>query len=108
MDNLRVYPVGNLLVLDIDYAQQTGRRKYVGRDEVRAWDASKLPDAPCHMQYNEFLEPGDRAIPHCAYPAQQQAAIVPNTSYYRKALARGDLAPADAATAAACGVTFTA
>ena len=107
MQNLRVYPVGNLLLLDTEYAQQTGRRRYVGRGEVKAWTEAELPEgAPRHLSYNEFLEPGQKAIPHSAFPAQPEPAIEPNTSYYRKAVARGDLAPADAATAAACGVVF--
>ena len=108
LETLRVLPVGNLLVLDIEYAAQTGKRRYIGRDEVRAWKAEELPaGVPCHMQYNEFLEPGHKPIPHSAYPAHGRAEEVKSTGYYRKAVAKGDLAPADAATAAECGVQFT-
>lgn len=108
MDTLKVYSVGSILVLDIDYAQQAGgRRKYVGRYEVPSWDIGALPpDAPRHIHYNEFLEPGQKAVPHVGYPALSAPAEVPNTSYYRKAIVKGDLRPADAATAAECGVEF--
>lgn len=104
---LRVFPNGNILVLDIDFATQTGRRAYIGRQATSAWTVEELPqDAPRHESSNEFLEPGQQPVPHVAFPTTGRAASVPNVPYYRKAVADGDLLPADAATARECGVAF--
>lgn len=104
---LRVLPHGNILVLDTEFASQTGRRAYIGRQAVSAWTVEELPqDAPRHESSNEFLEPGQAPVPHVAFPATGRAVAVPNVPYYRKAVADGDLLPADAATARECGVAF--
>jgi hypothetical protein len=92
------------LVLDIDHMNATGRRRYVGRAVVQGWSEDDLPDdCPAHMQANQFLEPGQKPIPHTAYPLSG-AEAVPITTYYTKALTQGDLLPADHISAAAAGV----
>lgn len=108
--SLRVLARGGILVLDVDYASAArtrGQRAYVGRRTVKSWDAAALPaDCPVHLHSNEFLESGQQAIPHCAYPKRSAPVIVDNNSYYRKQVAQGSLWAADETTALACGVKF--
>jgi len=107
MDALTVMARGNILVLDVEHAKSGGRRAYIGRTIVRAWDEKDLPpDCPRHLSYNEFLEPGNDRMPHSAFPSSGNAVEVPNDSYHRKAVAKGALWPADTATAVVCGVMF--
>ena len=104
---LRVLPAKDILVLNIEFASSTGSRKYVGRQAIPAWSLDELPqDCPRHEASAEFVNPGDKRTPHFAFPVTGAPEIVPNISYYRKALAKGDLLPADAQTARECGVTF--
>lgn len=110
METLNVLSRGGILVLDVDYAQAAptrGQRAYVGRRTVRAWKVKDLPEGcPRHVHDNEFLEPGQAHIPHCAFPSRKHPVAVPNTNYYRKQVKAGSLWPADEATALACGVAF--
>lgn len=111
MDNsLRVFARGGLLVLDKAYAEAAptrGQRAYVGRRTVRAWKLDELPTGcPRHIQTNEFMEFGDKQIPHSAYPRLDKPVAVPNDSYYRKQVQKGALWAADEETAALCGVRF--
>ena len=107
MDTLKVLARAGLLVLDVEHAKVGGHRAYVGRRTVRAWKLDDLPEGvPRHEHHNEFLENGQSAIPHCAYPATSFPAEVANTSYYRKLVKKGALWPFDEPTALACGVAF--
>lgn len=110
-DTLRVLARGNLLVLDVAYAEASGtrgQRAYVGRQSVRAWTLDELPKGcPRHEAHNEFLERGnDKRIPHAAYPSLGSAVEVPANNYYRKQVRIGALWPADEATAKECGARF--
>lgn len=92
------------LVLDIEHMNATGRRRYVGRGAVMAWQEKDLPDnCPAHIQVNEFLEPGQKPIPHAAYPLEGVESV-PEISFYIKALQRGDLLPGDHISAAHAGI----
>lgn len=111
MNKLRVLARGDCLILDAAYSQATGRRRYIGRTEVAAWKEEDLPaDAPKFVADNSFLSPGDKPIPHFAYPKNGLVADVPNDaqfgSYFRKAVKTGGLWPADLDTAKECGVKF--
>lgn len=103
---IKVLARGDILVLDVDYAKATGARKYVGRDTVTAWKEEELPaGCPRHLQANEFLEPGQPALPHTAYPATAEPQTVALMTHARD-VRRGDLIPADKASADLCGVAF--
>jgi len=104
---LRVLPASDKLVLNIEHAQATGQRRYVGRNAIPAWELSDLPqDCPRHEASADLLNPGDRKMPHYAFPESGSPEVVPNIPYYRKCVAKGDLIPADEATARECGVAF--
>jgi len=106
---LRVLAHGKILVLDVEATKQRGgRRTYVGRDEHFAWKAEEIPEGvPCHMHSNDFLEPGDKPIPHCWYPARTEPDTVPASRDYLKPLKQGALLPADEATARFAGLPWT-
>ena len=108
--SLRVLARGGILVIDVDHASAAttrGQRKYVGRKSVKAWKEEDLPEGcPRHLHSNEFLEQGQQSIPHMAFPSLGRPVTVSNSSYYRKVVKKGALWPADAETAAACGVRF--
>lgn len=105
--NLRVLARGSIVVLDPAFAQATGHRRYVGRSTVTAWQPSELPAGePCHIQHNSFLEPGDKAIPHTAYPKSGVAEEVPCDRYFMRALKNGELWAADRPTAEIADVPY--
>lgn len=104
----RVRAVADTLVPDPAYAQQTGRLRFVGRRMIRADKVEDLP-AGAVVRERDPVEPGDVYYVEGWVPASEPA-IVPATgefgSYYRKQIRQGHLAPADKATAEACGVPF--
>lgn len=105
--NLRVLARGDARVL---YPQQhiNGFLRYVGRETILANKVEDLP-AGCtcvHIQANEFLEPGQKGLPHSAHPKKAEATEVPMDGYFLKALRRGDLWAADRPTADIAGVPF--
>ena len=109
MDSFKVLAKGDVLVLDIEYASQTGSRRYVGRSVVRAWTVDELPKGePSHEIPNEFFPPGTEPVQHMAFPKLNKAVSVKNSRYYRNALKNGELWPADIATAKAVDVEFDA
>lgn len=105
--NLRVLARGNVLVLDTVFAQDTGARRYIGRAAVAAWKVEDLPPGePRHEAHNTFLQPGDKPIPHVAYPKNAAPVEVPMDRYYTRAIKNGELWAADTSTAACVGVAF--
>jgi hypothetical protein len=107
METMRVLARGSLLVLDLEFAQATGQRKYVGRKAVAAWKLDELPaGCPRHEAHNLFLEPGEKPIPHYAFPMVEAVVELPFRREYRDEVQGGALWPADQATAAMCGVPF--
>lgn len=114
LHTLRVLARGNVLVLDTDFARQTGAKRYIGRKTVSAWNIDDLPaDEPGHIQRNEFLQRGDQPIPHTAHPKSSEPASIdlrsshPETvRFILKTIKSGGLWPADKETAQYCGVPF--
>jgi hypothetical protein len=107
MKQLRVLSRAGIIVLDVVHAQQTGARRYVGRKTITAWKEDELPPGePSHIQSNTFLEPGDKPIPHTAYPRISTPSVVPADRYFIKAIKNGELWAADEETARICGVAF--
>lgn len=108
MSMIRVLARGGCLVLDLEFTEQTGRRKYVGRSEVYSHKLEDLPEGePRHVHYNQFLERGnDTPIPHAAFPKLSEPVTVPARKEYTKAVRTGSLWPADAETAVICGCEF--
>lgn len=105
--NYLVLARGSILVLDAQFAQATGSRRYIGRNTISARELKDLPEGePRHEQSNEFLEPGDKPVPHTAYPRKSTPESVPVDRYYTRALKNGELWPADKASADCAGVQF--
>jgi len=107
METIRVLPRGKCLVLDLEYVEQTRQRKYVGRRAIAALKLEELPaDAPRHEAHNDFLPPGERPMPHYAFPSTGDVVTLPFRREYRDEVTGGCLWPADEATAKLCGVPF--
>ena len=107
MQTMRVLARGKILVLDAEFAKDTGHRRYVGRKTLHFWNAADLPEnEPHHHQANTFLEPGDKAIPHTAYPKTTDPVVVLADRYYTRSVAAEELWAADEATARLCNVAF--
>jgi hypothetical protein len=112
MDKLRVMARGGSLVLDLVFAQQTHIRRYIGRTAVQAAKVEELPAGePCHVAPREFLSPGEKPIPHYAFPKNGTVAEIPAPpnefgKEYCDEIVAGNLWPADQETAAFCKVKF--
>lgn len=112
MDTLRVLSRGHSLVLDLVFAQQTNRRRYIGRTAVQSMKLADLPKGePRHEAHNQFLTPGDAPMPHYAFPKHDSVVEIPAPPHefgkeYLDELRAGNLWPADEATAKFADVKF--
>lgn len=109
LKSYRVRAVGDKLVLDPAYAQQTGRLRFVGRSMTRV---EKMDDAPegCITRERDPIEPGDEYHVECWIPSGDVSVPANGEfgTYFRTQLLDGSLLPADAETAAAVGLPFSA
>lgn len=114
---LKVLARGDALVLDQEFARVTKQRRYIGRSTVSSWDEHALPEGePRHIAANHWLPPGEKPLPHFAYPKTGAPETVPadvrapeystTLSHYAQVIRDGGLWPADAQSAAHCGVPF--
>jgi hypothetical protein len=105
--NLRVLARGDARVL-YPHQHLNGFLRYVGRETILANTVEELPaDCTCvHIQANEFLEPGQKGLPHSAHPRKAEPVEVPCDAYFLKSIRRGDLWAADKPTAEIAGVKF--
>jgi len=105
---LRAKANGGILVLDVDHARATGRRRYIGRRAVKSRDPADLPaGVPVHMAPAEFLERGDSPLPPGAWVDTGEVATLPCNNHWKKQIRTGALLPADEATARICDVPFS-
>lgn len=100
------------LVLDSAYAAQSGRLRFVGRRMERVEKLSDVPNHPdCIVRERDPIDPGDTFYAECWLPSEEPSTV-PATgefgSYFRTQILDGGLIPADAETAAAVGLPFSA
>jgi hypothetical protein len=91
MKTLRVRPVGEVMVQDYA-AMRSGLRRYVGR-RLDPTQGETWIDPVTQLQHRQAV-----------FVPLEEPEEVPNLPEFRKAVLAGDLEPADAETARACGV----
>ena len=115
----RVLAKGAVLVPDYERMKSTRRLSFIGRTVHSSPTVEALPrsahDAPVRHREQTEWTPEDPSVE--AWVARREATVVTAAShpdpehreagqYNRERIAEGGLWPADAATAAACGVEF--
>jgi hypothetical protein len=90
------------------YTHQNGFLRYVGLESHYTNNVAELPEGhTCvTVQANEFLEPGQKVLPHAWHVKKTEPTEVPLDGYFIKRLQKGELWPADTATAKIAGVPF--